>query len=210
MELSIINFLMHSKKEILEKAYSFFPKGIRFEDEQLYKNSKEFKNLLQKIKEGKKLISSWNNLVDYLKKKKLEIEFIGFEEKYQRDFRAAIVLYDIERYYIVVNVSKIIPFYCFYTATKDKNIKFSQSGFFIFSEFTEKENKILQIVKEGILIYFKQYKMFPANRLTMVAKDIEFQELGRVEEDVRQTNWYSPLYEEMIIFNAFFATNIFY
>jgi hypothetical protein len=84
-----------SLKELIDLAYTFYPRYIRESDEKLYYNSEENKLLTEKIYDGKKKYElTWKSFCDDLRNSILISEGFSFEElptnSYNRCFKAVI------------------------------------------------------------------------------------------------------------------------
>lgn len=188
----------------IKTAYDYFPKGISDEDP-IYLNTPEHRHLLKILKEREPLDKKWRMLLRELKAD-FHCEFIGVSDRIPRGYRIAIVSEKSGRHYVVVNVSKLIPFYCFYTRSRLEEVKASQSGFLTFSDFNPEDQEIINLLRKKIQAYFDGYTEFPSHLVRTEIKDVEYEDKGELDaSEFKRTN---P--EPMTLFTAFFSTNIFY
>jgi hypothetical protein len=196
---------MESKTSyFLKLAYSFFPRGISDEDDNDVLTP-EHQNLTNSLKERSYLDEKWNALLNSLQSKYV-CEDIGAPDRIIRGFRIAIVNHKPNRHYIVINVSKLIPYYCFYTTPGLGNKKPSQPGFFCFSDFETPDQEIVKTVSKQIPEFFEGYKEFPSDIIQTELKDVLFEDKGELINAAHKSASHWP----MTVFNAFFSSNTFY
>lgn len=103
-------------QQIITKAYSFYPKGISFElDNELYKDTIENQRLHKVLAESGILNSFLSKFISELNKANIIYQEIGPGISLQRCFQLAFISDSAEPTYLVLCISKIAPFYCFYS-----------------------------------------------------------------------------------------------
>ncbi|HEY0679417.1 MAG TPA: hypothetical protein VGD17_14125 [Chitinophagaceae bacterium] len=194
----------NSIEEYLELAYSYFPQGISEENEKQYRETPQFQKLTESLKQRKYLDRKWHELLSVLQKQYQCLD-IGVPDRLIRGYRIAIILPEPERHYVVVNISKLIPAYSFYTLSDRKYDLYSDDGLFKFSGFSSPDLEVVTEVSEKIEFHFEGYKPFPPDLPLVPLEDVEFEERGILKDDQ-----YRTYYQPMTLFNAFFSTNLFY
>jgi hypothetical protein len=126
----------------------------------------------------------------------------------KRGYRIAIVLETPKPHNIVVNVSKLIPYYCFYTELAPGSKPNGRLGDFIFKNFIPSDQEIINWVTEQIQLYFEGYKEFPPALPFVRLEDVEFEDRGFLFSSIEEE--YRSHFEAMTLFNAFFSSNMFY
>jgi hypothetical protein len=197
--------IQKQKEEFLQLAYTFYPKGISYQDE-LYGMTPQFLNLYETLRKHDYLDEKWHQLLNVLQQR-FECWDIGFTDPIKRDYRTAIVLKTPKPHGIVVNVSKLIPYYCFYTELAPGSKPGRRLGDFIFKNFSPSDQEIVDWVSEQIQLHFQGYKEFPAALPLVRFKDVEFEDRGVL---LSMDEQYPSYFESMTLFNAFFSSNMFY
>lgn len=193
-----------NKDYFLGLAYSLYPHGISDEDAEIYRQTIEFSKMMQLLHEHKYLDSKWYSFLEALQKRFQCID-IGIPDQLIRGYRIAIVLAHPKQHYIVVNISKLVPYYCFYTKSELDNVTFNQPGYFIFSNFIKSDQEVVSWVSAQIKIYFDGYEEFPGTLPLVQLENVQFDECGILLSDK-----YRLYPKPMTLFNAFFSTNMFY
>jgi hypothetical protein len=103
---------------------------------------------------------------------------------------------------MVVNISKLIPHYCFYSESGSGSSPLSQADFFTFSNFIPSDKEVADWVGEQIKNHFEGYKELPPSLPFVQLDNVRFDDRGILEGDKYQ--------QPMTLFNAFFSTNMFY
>lgn len=197
--------ILKQKNEFLQLAYTFYPKGISDQDE-LYGMTPQFRNLYQTLQKHDYLDEKWQQFLNVLEQR-FKCRDIGFTDPIKRDYRIAIVLKTPKPHNIVVNVSKLIPYYCFYTELAQGNKPNGRLGDFIFKDFIPSDQEIINWISEQIQFHFEGYKEFPPALPLVRIKDVEFEERGVLLSVDEQ---YPSHFESITLFNAFFSSNMFY
>ncbi|MGB8193232.1 MAG: hypothetical protein WCF67_14985 [Chitinophagaceae bacterium] len=197
--------VQQQKNEFLQLAYSFYPKGISDQDE-IYGMTPQFRKLYETLQKNDYLDEKWQQLLNILQQR-FECREIGIPNPIRRGYWIAIVLKIPKPHSIVVNVSKLIPYYCFYTQLPRKNKPAGRLGDFIFKDFIPSDQEIVNWVSEQIQLHFEGYKELPPALPLVRFKDVEFEDNG-VLQSVDEL--YPSHFESMTLFNAFFSSNMFY
>lgn len=195
--------MKNDKDYLLELAYTYYPKGISEENADVYHSTPEFQKLTQSLQERKHLDIQWKKLLSVLHFR-FDCLDIGFQDPLLRGYRIAIVLTFPRRHYIVVNVSKLIPYYCFYTNSDRDDLHFLDPGFFIFSNFIPSDQEVVNWVSNQIKFHFEGYEELSSNLPLVPIEDVVFDERG-----ILLSNIHLRHFDSMTLFNAFFSTNMF-
>lgn len=188
----------------LKLAYSFYPKGMSDTDD-LYGMTPQFKHLLDTLHEHEYLDEKWELLLSALKQRYECLE-VGIPDPIMRGYRIAIKQTSPQPHNIVVNVSKLIPRFCFYTESDNpKNAGRPYPRYFRFNNFASVDDEVVSWVSEKIQVYFEGYKEFPPELVFSDVEDTEFD-----GEGVLLSNKLRSYSRAMTFFNAFFSSNIFY
>ena len=196
--------MKNDENDFLKLAYRYYPKGISDEDITLYQKTPEFQQLTESLRERKYLDDKWQKLLNGLQER-FECLDIGVPDRIIRGYRIAIVLSSPKPHYIVVNISKLIPYYCYYTKSEREDLRFSEPGYLTFSDFISSDQEIINWISEQIQFHFEGYKEFPPQLPFVTIEDVKFDERGILLSNKSQL-YFTP----MTLFNAFFSTNIFY
>jgi hypothetical protein len=197
--------ILKQKNEFLQLAYNFYPKGISDQDE-LYGMTPQFRNLYQTLQKHDYLDEKWQQLLNILQQR-FKCRDIGIADPIKRGYRIAIVLETPKPHNIVVNVSKLIPYYCFYTELAPGSKPNGRLSDFIFKNFIPSDQEIVNWVSEQIQLHFEGYKEFPPDLPLVQFKDVEFEDRGVLRSVDEQ---YPSFFESMTLFNAFFSSSMFY
>jgi hypothetical protein len=192
----------NDKEYFLNLAYTYYPQGISDEDAG-YELTAEAQRLKSSLRQREYLDLKWQKLLAAFQER-FECLDIGVPDRTVRGFRIAIVLTEPNYHWIVVNVSKLEPFYCFYTLSGRENVKFSQPGFFLFKDFTPFDQHIVDWLKEQIHLIFQGYSELPPGLPLVVVEDVEFEEKG-----ILKSEKYRHFFQPFTLFNAFFSTCMF-
>jgi hypothetical protein len=194
-----------SKDYFLDLAYSFYPAGISYNaDEEAYFQTPEYQRLAESLRQRAYLDRKWKALLNVLQTR-FECQNIGVPDSVNRCLQIAIVLRQPKRHAIIVNVSKLIPYYCFYTQTDRDDIQHSQPGYFIFTGFTLPDQEVVEWTSKRIQDCFEGYKEFPSDLHEVEIENVEFEDNGKVLSDQ-----YRMVFKPMTLFNAFFSLRMFY
>lgn len=188
----------------INTAYTYFPKGVSDEDEN-YASTPEHRHLIKTLNQNQHLDKNWKALLKELKKDCV-CQFIGVPDRIERGFRIAIIVAKPERHYVVINISKLTPYYCFYTKSGQENVTVSEPGFLTFSDFASQDREVINKASEKIKTFFEGYKEFPSNLIHIELKDVEYEDKGELVANLFKRS--NPI--PMTLFRAFFSTNIFY
>ena len=166
------------KADFIDYAYKLFPKGVNYDDIDEYMNTKEIKFLSAEIQKGKKNNKIFFSFLEKMKRSQIETAEVGIDEKLQRTFRIGIISDASAPHYLMLYISKIIPYYCF--SVKSDNISqveaFNTRKFNAFNmdHFSEKTQKTIEVVSKIIERSFPGYKRFSPTFMKTVVEDIEF------------------------------------
>lgn len=197
--------ILKQKEDFLQLAYSFYPKGLSDQNE-LYGMTPQFRKLYQTLQQHEYLDEKWQQLVNILQQR-FKCRDIGIADPIKRGYRIAIVLEAPKSHNIVVNVSKLIPYYCFYTEFAPGSKPHGRASGFIFKNFISSDQKIVDWISEQIKLHFEGYTEFPPELPLVKFKDVEFEDRGvltKLDEE------FPGQFESMTLFNAFFSSNMFY
>jgi hypothetical protein len=193
------------REYFLKLAYSFYPKGMSDTDD-LYGMTPEFRRLLDTLHKHEYLDKKWELLLSTLNQRFECIE-VGIPDPIVRGYRIAIKLKSPQPHNIVVNISKLIPSFCFYTASDNpKSAGRAHPRYFKFNNFTSADNEVVSWIRGQIQLHFEGYKEFPPELVFSDVEDTEFDMQGFL---LRQKE-YSSYFRSMTLFNAFFSSNTFY
>jgi hypothetical protein len=196
--------VLKQKNEFLKLAYSFYPKGLSDQDE-LYGMTPQFRNLYQTLQRNEYLDEKWQQLLHVLQQR-FECWEVGIPDPIMRGYRIAIVLKTPKPHYIVVNVSKLLPYYCFYTQSAREGLRISQRRYFTFDNFIPSDQGVVDWVSKQIQLHFEGYTEFPSALPLVAIEDVEFEERGFLSSKEE----YRAYFQSMTLFNAFFSSNMFY
>jgi hypothetical protein len=197
--------VLKQKSEFLQLAYSFYPKGIDDQDE-LYGATPQFRHLYKTLQKNDYLDEKWQQLLSILQQR-LKCSEIGIPDPIKRGYRIAIFLETPKPHNIVVNVSKLISRYVFYTELPSESKTYGRRSNFIFKNFAPPDQEIVDWVSEQIKLYFDGYTQFPPELPLVKFKDVRFEDNGVLAIDDEK---YPNQFTSMTLFNAFFSSNMFY
>lgn len=193
------------KDDFLRLAYTFYPRGLDDQDE-LYGMTPQFLKLYQTLQKNDYLDERWQQLLSILQLR-YNCRDVGIPDPIKRDYRIAIILDTPKPHNIVVNVSKLIPYYIFYTDSAPGSKPHGRVSSFIFKDFIPSDQKIVDWVSEQIRLHFEGYTEFPPALPLVQFKDVRFDEHGVLAIDEEK---YPGQFDPMNLFSAFFSTNMFY
>lgn len=197
--------VLKQKDDFLRLAYTFYPKGLDDQDE-LYGMTPQFLKLYQTLQKNDYLDEKWQQLLSVLQQR-FNCRDIGIPDAIKRDYRIAIILETPKPHSIVVNVSKLIPHYVFYTEIAPGSKPNGRISDFIFKDFIPSDQEIVDWVSEQIRLHFDGYTEFPPVLPLVQFKDVRFEDQGVLARDDEK---YPGHFESMTLFNAFFSRNMFY
>lgn len=192
------------KETLIQQAYTLFPKGLNDDDRNVYENTKEFMHLRQVLNESREMDTSWNLLLQSLSKDGFKLEEIGFQEKPPRVYRIAVRKNGMTSPKVVINISRIIPFFSVYALEETYDLKEFRYPV-LFENFSENDIPVIAKIMETISYHFKGFKLFPVDFINVEVKDIQYGELGMVDQ-----NPYGIDYNPMTLFNVYFSNFIFF
>lgn len=191
-------------KNIIDIAYSFFPKGIGY-DLPSYRDTIESQHLISILKENEINNTIWFSFLSYLSNQEFVAIEVGKGSVNDRCFQIGLVnKFNKESKQIVLCISKIVPFYCFYTynsLTFDSfhvNYKLTEN----FSKIEiENIDKIIPFLKN----FFPEYSHINYETLNIELENIEFEDLGKLSSQKEEI-----IYRKMTIFNSLFSSFVYY
>lgn len=189
--------ILKQKQYFLDLAYSFYPKGISDLDE-IYGLTPQYRKMYETLRKNDTLDKKWEQLIDTLQQRYKCTE-LGYIDPIMRGYRIGIVLQTPKPHTIVVNISKLIPYYCFYTGT-------DRLGFYAFDNFSKEDQEIVNWVTEQIHRHFEGYSEFPPALPLVKFDNVSFEDRGYIHVENEDRSFLEP----MRLFNAFFSSNIFY
>ncbi|NML23607.1 hypothetical protein HHL16_22195 [Pseudoflavitalea sp. G-6-1-2] len=192
------------KETLIQLAYTFFPKGLSYDDKLIFESSKEFRHLVEVTSQSEELSRKWHSLLNVFQRLGYSIEEIGYEERPPRSFRIAIRKKGTLFPFIVVTMSKLIPFFSLYSIAEKYDFSESDSPV-LFQNFSIKEREISNEIEGLIRSEFTEFDIFPADLINVEVEDIEYGELGIVKS---KTDGY--FFTPMTLYNVYFANFLFY
>lgn len=197
--------ILQQKNDFLQLAYSFYPKGMSDQGE-LYGMTPQFRKLYQTLQKNDYMDQKWQQLLDILQQR-FKCRDIGIADPIKRDYRIAIVLETPRPHNIVVNISKLIPYYCLYTELAPGSKSGGRLSGYIFKNFISSDQEIIDWISEQIHLYFDGYTQFPPELPLVKFKDVVFEDRGvlAILDDE-----FPGQFESMTLFNAFFSSDMFY
>lgn len=192
------------QQELIQVAYSMYPKHIHYNEHERYKQSSQHQNLLKKINEVTRINSSWNAMLNALGKTNIQLEEVGPGKEMSKSYQIGIPVLTDPRRMLVLTISKLVPYYCFYSA---HNVRRGASiGAYEFVSWqTREEPDLIRVIEPYLQKEFPEYQeLFPPELNTEVP-DIMDEEMGMVGD-----NPHGLLYRKMTLFGAFFNAFIYY
>lgn len=205
-DLQILAIKMNwNKQKIIEKAYSFYPKGISFElDNELYRNTNEYQLLSKALEESCILNSLLSKFIRQLSKANIIFQEIGPGISLQRSFQLAFITDNEEPTYLVLCISKITPFYCFYSLSS-LAFNLDKTSYTFTKKFKTSDLNNMQILKSLLSTSFSGYQLISPEYLNYELQNVEYEDIGQLNREIPPI-----LYKKMTIFTALFSTFIYY
>jgi hypothetical protein len=192
--------------DLINIAYSFFPKGISYELEfEKYIKTTEFKRLEEFSEKGNHNNKQWKEFLKKVEDTLVEIRDVGHSYSKKRCFQTALIINkESTSSQLVLCISKLVPLFCFYSKT---TLEYDNHNInYLFNEdFTTNETELISFIEKNIIKYFPTYSRVSNEKLNVELINIEFEELGKLK-----TNPFDLFYRRMTIFTALFSSSVYY
>lgn len=192
------------QEELIRIAYDLYPKGIHYNEHVRYKQSSQHKRLLNKLNDATRITSSWNAMLNSLGEANIQLEEVGPGKETFKSYQIGVPMLTEPRRMLVLTISKLVPYYCFYST---HNVRRGASiGSYEFVSWPAREEPdLIRVIEPYLQKEFSGYQQLHPPELNAEVPDIMDEEMGMVGD-----NPHGLLYRKMTLFSAFFNTFIYY
>lgn len=192
------------QEELIQIAYGMYPKYIHYDEHERYNQSSQHKNLLKKLKDVTCINSSWSTMLNALADANIKLEEVGPGKETFKSYQIGIPILTEPRRMLVLTISKLVPYYCFYSSENVRRDANTGTCEFVLWSTCE-EPDLISIIEPYLQKEFSGYRQLLHDDLNVEVPDIMDDEIGIVGD-----NPHGLLYRKMTLFGAFFNAFIYY